>query len=113
MERNKSNKAKATTRKKPSYARNSNGNKALLEALGAEKLVNILLEGLGRDELEMQNLEQLAKEYAAQHRKAFENPATLGEIEKYWEDESGVVCIAYTGGNWYHYEMNGNNLEWY
>lgn len=63
--------------------------------------------------MEKKTLEELAKEYAAQHMKAFENPATLGKIEKYWEDENGVVCIAYAGGSWYHYKKNGITLEWY
>ncbi len=63
--------------------------------------------------METKTLQTLAGECAAKHKQAFENPATLGEVEKYWEDESGVLCIAYTGGQWYHYKVNGNHVEWY
>ena len=52
--------------------------------------------------METKTLQTLAEECAAKHKQAFENPATLGEVEKYWKDESGVLCIAYTGGQWYH-----------
>lgn len=54
-----------------------------------------------------------AKKYSQIHRKAFENPYKLGEVKKVWNDEDGNFCILYTTGKWYHYRMNGENLEWW
>ena len=114
MEKNNGSTARALPRGSGLAVRRKKATeKELLLSLGAEKLMAIVLEGLGRGELEMKELEKLAKEYAKEHRKAFENAGQLGQMQKYWQDENGVVCIAYTSGAWYHYKMNGSSLEWW
>ena len=114
MEKNNVSTARALSRGSGLAVRKRKAaDKEQIMSLGAEKLMAIVFEGLGRGELEMKELEKLAKEYAKEHRKAFENAGQLGQMQKYWQDESGVVCIAYTSGAWYHYKMNGNSLEWW
>ena len=114
MEKNNVSTARALSRGSGLAVRKRKAaDKEQIMSLGAEKLMAIVLEGLGRGELEMKELEKLAKEYAKEHRKAFENAGQLGQMQKYWQDENGVVCIAYTSGAWYHYKMNGNSLEWW
>ena len=114
MEKNNVSTARALSRGSGLAVRKRKAaDKEQIMSLGAEKLMSIVLEGLGRGELEMKELEAQAKEYAKLHRKAFEEGGKLGQIEKYWQDENGVVCIAYTSGGWYHYKMNGSSLEWW
>ena len=54
-----------------------------------------------------------ARKFAEVHRMAWEDPHHLGNIEKVWTDEDGNLCIQYSCGEWYHYRMVGNRLEWW
>ena len=54
-----------------------------------------------------------AQKFSAVHRMAWENPNHLGKITKVWTDEDGNLCIMYSCGEWYHYRLVGNRLEWW
>lgn len=54
-----------------------------------------------------------AQKFSEVHRLAWSNPSHLGAIEKVWQDEDGNLCIQYSCGEWYHYRMVGNRLEWW
>ena len=54
-----------------------------------------------------------ARKFAEVHRMVWENPHHLGEVEKVWQDEDGNFCILYSCGEWYHYRMTKNGLEWW
>lgn len=47
-----------------------------------------------------------------QHRAAFEN-WPHGEAAQSWRDESGVLCVRYEDGEWYHYKEGADGLEWW
>lgn len=46
------------------------------------------------------------------HMQAFENWRE-GKVAKVWCDDDGILCIEYDSGNWWHYKLNNNNLEWW
>lgn len=54
-------------------------------------------------------LEQRAKAYYVEHKKAFEH-WNEGEIAKIWIDSNENICIEYESGNWWHYNEKG---EWW
>ena len=54
-----------------------------------------------------------AQKFSEVHGMAWDNPNHLGEIEKVWQDEDGNLCIQYSCGEWYHYRLVGNRLEWW
>ena len=54
-----------------------------------------------------------AQKFSEVHRLAWEDPHHLGEIKKVWQDDNGDLCIMYSCGEWYHYRLVGNRLEWW
>lgn len=32
---------------------------------------------------------------------------------KAWQDADNNICIEYSNGQWWHYRMNNNQLEWW
>lgn len=57
-------------------------------------------------------LEQKANEFKQKHNLAFSNWKD-GEIKKVWLDTDQNICIEYESGNWWHYRLTGNTLEWW
>lgn len=53
-----------------------------------------------------------AQKYAEIHRAAFEVDR-LGIIKKIATDEEGNICIKYSNGQWFHYRMVNDQLEWW
>ena len=53
------------------------------------------------------------RRFAEAHRKVWSDPSHLGAITKVWQDDDGNLCIMYSCGEWYHYRMVGNRLEWW
>lgn len=48
----------------------------------------------------------------SEHKKAFEN-WNEGEVIKVWYDENNILCIQYASGQWWHYTLSNNQLEWW
>lgn len=36
-----------------------------------------------------------------------------GNPTKCWEDETGVLCIQYESGSWWHYQKDGSTITWW
>lgn len=53
-----------------------------------------------------------AQKYSEIHRAAFEVDK-LGIIKQVATDEEGNICIKYSNGQWFHYRMVNNQLEWW
>lgn len=58
------------------------------------------------------NIKQIANHYYQKHKLAFSNWKD-GEIKKVWLDTNHNICIEYESGNWWHYRLIGNTLEWW
>lgn len=46
------------------------------------------------------------------HKKAFEC-WNEGNVTESWYDEDGVLCIKYENGNWWHYRLSKDRIEWW
>ena len=57
-------------------------------------------------------LKAKAQKYSEIHRAAFEVDK-LGIIKQVGTDEDGNVCIKYSNGQWFHYRMVNDQLEWW
>lgn len=53
-----------------------------------------------------------AEEAFLKHKKAFET-WTHGDIEQTWVDEAGNLCIEYSDGEWWHYNLENNQIVWW
>ena len=53
-----------------------------------------------------------AQKYAEIHKAAFEVDRQ-GVVKNVATDEDGNICIKYSNGQWFHYRMNGETLEWW
>ena len=38
---------------------------------------------------------------------------THGEPTELWRDESGVLCVRYEDGKWWHYKQTETGIEWW
>lgn len=36
-----------------------------------------------------------------------------GKVAKVWHDKNNNLCIQYSSGEWYHYRLSNNQLEWW
>lgn len=52
-------------------------------------------------------LDLIAKHMEQNPNISFENPFEA------WYDEDNNICIEYSNGQWWHYRMNNNQLEWW
>lgn len=57
-------------------------------------------------------MDEMVKNYYEQHKSAFEY-WSYGEPVRYWWDSNGILCIEYRSGNWWHYKVTENGLEWW
>lgn len=57
-------------------------------------------------------MEKEIEMFVNEHKKAFENWQE-GKVVDVWHDEKGVLCIKYESGNWWHYKLNNNEVEWW
>lgn len=53
-----------------------------------------------------------AQKYAEIHKAAFEVDR-LGIIKQIATDNEGNICIKYSNGQWFHYRMVNDQLEWW
>lgn len=58
------------------------------------------------------NLKLTAQYCLSEHKKVFEKWLE-GKILEYWYDDNNIFCVRYESGNWWHYKLNRNNLEWW
>lgn len=52
------------------------------------------------------------QEYYKKHKAVYENWLE-GEPVRAWYDADNILCIEYASGNWWHYRVNNNALEWW
>lgn len=52
------------------------------------------------------------KQAYKKHKQAFSCWAE-GEPVRAWYNTDNTLCIEYESGNWWHYRLNNNNLEWW
>lgn len=52
------------------------------------------------------------REYYKKHKAVFEN-WEHGEPVRAYYDADNNLCIEYKTGNWWHYRVNNNTLEWW
>lgn len=57
-------------------------------------------------------IEKLAVEYSQKHMAVCEKWENGGPV-KAWQDADNNICIEYSNGQWWHYRMNNNQLEWW
>lgn len=52
------------------------------------------------------------QEYYKRHKASCSNWNQGDPIEA-WYDENNIVCVKYNGGEWYHYSLKNDGLEWW
>lgn len=52
------------------------------------------------------------QEYYKKHKDAF-GCWKEGEPTRAYYDEDNILCIEYKSGNWWHYRIKNNNLQWW
>ena len=38
---------------------------------------------------------------------------SYGDIDRIWNDENGVLCIRYSSGAWWHYDIVDGEVIWW